>query len=198
MTSVERSRNARGDGAKLRAEIVAAAIVLMDASPDAPDLTLRSVARQVGITAPAIYPHFADVAAINDEIVNLSYGHLAAAFATATRTAAAASESLYLGCRAYLEFGRVHPARYALMSRRPATGGVLPQAFPLLVAALQGAIDEGSSSSVDAERDAATLWAGVHGLSTIVGRAQPTPWGLDYSADDILRNLVSSVARLEG
>ena len=60
MTSVGRPRNARGDGAKLREEIVAAAIVLMDASPDAPELTLRSVARQVGITAPAIYPHFAD------------------------------------------------------------------------------------------------------------------------------------------
>lgn len=196
MTSVERSRNPRGDGAKLRKEIVSAAIVLMDASPEAPELTLRSVARQVGITAPAIYPHFADVAAINDEIVNVSYGHLATAFATATREAATASEALYLGCSAYLEFGRRHPARYALMSRRPATGGVLPQAFPLLVAAVQAAVDEGSSASTDAARDAATLWAGVHGLATIVGRAQPTPWGLDYAAPDILCNLVRRVARL--
>ena len=196
MDTGERSRNARGKGARLRQEIVTAAIALIDASPDPAELTLRSVARQVGVTAPAIYAHFADVGAIYDEVVNASYGDLAAQFARATAKAPTASEILYRGCGAYLKFGRAHPARYALMSRRPATGGVRAQAFPLLVAALQGAIDDGSSASTDAGRDAATLWAGVHGLSTIVGRDQPTPWGDEFTIDEILHNLVRSVARL--
>jgi AcrR family transcriptional regulator len=196
MESVERPRNPRGSGAKLRQEIVAAAIALMDATPDPAELTLRSVARQVGVTAPAIYPHFPDVSSIYDAVVNASYGNLAATFVSSTAKAPTASEILYRGCASYLEFGRKHPARYALMSRRPATGGVRPQAFPLLVAALQGAIDAGDSASTDAARDAATLWAGVHGLSTIVGRDQPTPWGDDFTIDEILHNLVRSVARL--
>jgi AcrR family transcriptional regulator len=196
MDGVERSRNARGKGTKLRQEIVSAAVTLMDATPDPAELTLRSVARQVGVTAPAIYAHFPDVAAIYDEVVNTSYGNLASQFAAATAKAPTAAETLYRGCGAYLAFGRKYPARYALMSRRPATGGVRAQAFPLLVAALQAAIDEGSSASTDAARDASTLWAGVHGLSTIVGRDQPTPWGDDFTIDEILHNLVRSVARL--
>jgi len=196
MTSAERSRNTRGNGAKLRNEIVAAAIALIDVSAEPAELTLRSVARQVGVTAPAIYAHFADVSAIYDEVVNASYANLAAQFASATAKAPTASEILYRGCGAYVKFGRKHPARYALMSRRPATGGVRAQAFPLLVAALQAAIDEGDSASTDAARDASTLWAGVHGLSTIVGRDQPTPWGDQFTIDEILHNLVHSVARL--
>jgi len=196
MDGTERARNARGKGTKLRLEIVTAAITLIDASPDPAELTLRSVARQVGVTAPAIYAHFADVSAIYDEVVNTSYGNLATQFATATAKATTAPEILYRGCGAYLDFGRKHPARYALMSRRPATGGVRPQAFPLLVAALQAAIDEGSSASTHAARDASTLWAGVHGLSTIVGRDQPTPWGDEFTIDEILHNLVRSVAKL--
>jgi len=196
MDGVERSRNARGKGARLRQEIVTAAVELMDATPDAAELTLRSVARRVGITAPAIYAHFADIGAIYDEVVNTSYGDLAAHFAGATAKAPSAADRLYRGCGAYLAFGREHPARYALMSRRPASGGVRAQAFPLLVAALQAAVDEGSSASTDAARDATTLWAGVHGLSTIAGRDQPTPWGEEFTTDEILQNLVRSVARL--
>ena len=196
MDGVERVRNARGRGTELRNEIVAAAIELMDAAPDSAELTLRSVARRVGVTAPAIYAHFADIAAIYDEVVNTSYGDLAAQFAGATAKAPTGADTLYRGCGAYLAFGREHPARYALMSRRAATGGVRAQAFPLLVAALQSAIDEGSSASTNTARDAATLWAGVHGLSTIVGLDQPTPWGDDLTTDEILHNLVRSVARL--
>ena len=196
MTTAERPRNARGDGAKLRDDIVAAAIALMDASPDAPELTLRSVAREVGVTAPAIYAHFADVGAIYDEVVTASYGELANGFAAATRAARGSADTILRGCGAYVDFGRKHPARYALMSRRPAAGGVRPQAFPLLVGALQAAIDDGTSRSTDADRDAATLWAGVHGLSTIVGRAQPTPWGDAFTIDEILSNLVRGVAQL--
>ena len=196
MGQIERARNARGDGARLRAEIVTAAIALLDETPDPAELTLRSVARRVGITAPAIYAHFADVQAIYDEVVNTSYTNLADRFTAATARARSASVVLYRGCGAYLRFGREHPARYALMSRRPATGGVRAQAFPLLVAALQAAIDEGSSASTDAARDASTLWAGVHGLSTIVGRDQPTPWGDEFTVDEILQNLVRGVARL--
>jgi AcrR family transcriptional regulator len=196
MQIVERERNARGSGARLRDDIVAAAIRLMDAAPDGPELTLRSVAREVGVTAPAIYAHFAGIGEIHDEIVGESYAELAEEFEHATSGEHSSAERLYLGCAAYVRFGREHTARYALMARRPATGGVRPQAFPLLVDALRAAVADGSSASTDVPRDAATLWAGVHGLSTIVGASQPTPWGDEFSTDQILRNIVRSVARL--
>lgn len=196
MAGKERSRNARGDGGKLRGEIVAAAVSLMDSTRDLDSLSLRGIARQVGITAPAIYAHFADLDEINDEVVNVGYGELAKAFRSATRKGGSSSERLYLGCNSYIDYAKAHPARYVLMSGRPATGGVRPQAFPLLVTALRAAIADGSSRSTDPLLDASTLWSGVHGLALIASRSQQTPWGEDFEVDDILHNLVRAVAKL--
>jgi AcrR family transcriptional regulator len=196
MAGGQRLRNARGDGGKLRGEIVAAAVSLMDSSPALDTLTLRGIARQIGITAPAIYAHFADLDEINDEVVNVGYGELAKAFASATRKGENSAEKLYLGCNSYITYAIAHPARYVLMSRRAATGGVRPQAFPLLVKALREAIADGRSTSTDPLLDASTLWSGVHGLALIASRSQQTPWGDDFEVDDILRNLVRGVAKL--
>ena len=43
---------------------MAAAIALIDESDDPASLTLRGIAHRVGITAPAIYAHFPDLAAV--------------------------------------------------------------------------------------------------------------------------------------
>ncbi|CAN5193755.1 TetR/AcrR family transcriptional regulator [soil metagenome] len=196
MAGKVRSRNARGDGGKLRAEIVAAAVSLMDSSPDLETPSLRGIARRVGITAPAIYAHFASLDEIDDEVVNVGYGELAKVFRSATRTGGTSSERLYLGCNSYIEYAKDHPARYVLMSHRSPATGVRPQAFPLLVRALRAAIADGSSRSTDPLLDAATLWSGVHGLAFIASRSQQTPWGEDFEVDDILRNLVRGVAKL--
>src|SRR5437868_2047166 len=59
-TGAPRSRNARGDGEKLRGEIIGAAVkVLAALGPDDP-FSLRSVAKTAKIAAPSVYIHFAD------------------------------------------------------------------------------------------------------------------------------------------
>ena len=55
-----RARNRRGEGARLRDDIVAAAVALLDETGDQAAVSLRAVARRVGIAAPSIYRHFAD------------------------------------------------------------------------------------------------------------------------------------------
>ena len=59
-----RQRNARGQGARLTNEIVAAALSLIERTGSDEAVTLRAVAREVGIAAPSIYAHFADRDAI--------------------------------------------------------------------------------------------------------------------------------------
>ena len=49
-----RTRNRRGEGNRLRDEIVTAAVELLDETGDEGTVTLRSVARRVGIAAPKI------------------------------------------------------------------------------------------------------------------------------------------------
>src|SRR3981081_2130929 len=55
-----RRPNARGQGERLREDIVSAAVRLLDELADDQALSLRAVAREVGIAATSVYIHFAD------------------------------------------------------------------------------------------------------------------------------------------
>src|ERR1700749_2471541 len=55
-----RQRNPRGQGERLRDDIIEAASRLL-ADPAAPPLTLRAVAREVGVPATSVYLHFAGI-----------------------------------------------------------------------------------------------------------------------------------------
>ena len=59
-TQARRSRNARGEGEKLRGEIIDAAVKVLSALGPEDPFSLRSVARAANIAAPSIYIHFAD------------------------------------------------------------------------------------------------------------------------------------------
>ena len=73
METSARPRNPRGSGVRLHDEIVAAAIALIDGTGDPASLTLRGIARRAAITAPAIYAHFPDLAAIITAVLARSF-----------------------------------------------------------------------------------------------------------------------------
>jgi AcrR family transcriptional regulator len=60
-----RSRNRRGQGELLRRDIIDAALRMLNELGDDEALSLRAVAREVGIAATSVYIHFAD----RDELV---------------------------------------------------------------------------------------------------------------------------------
>jgi len=64
-TSATRSRNRRGQGELLRRDIIDAALRMLNELGDDEALSLRAVAREVGIAATSVYIHFAD----RDELV---------------------------------------------------------------------------------------------------------------------------------
>src|ERR1700743_3810818 len=72
-------RNARGQGTRLADDIVRGALALIERSGSDEAVTLRAVAREVGISAPSIYPHFADRDAIVMAVVLRVFDELAAA-----------------------------------------------------------------------------------------------------------------------
>src|ERR1700682_3032191 len=55
-----RARNARGEGQRLRDEIIAAAIKVLSAIGAGDPVSLRAVAKEAKIAAPSVYIHFAD------------------------------------------------------------------------------------------------------------------------------------------
>ena len=72
-----RLRNRRGEGARLREQIIAAASEIIAETGDDSALTLRGVAKRIGIAAPSIYRHFTDVDDLKLAVVNRSLAQYA-------------------------------------------------------------------------------------------------------------------------
>ena len=167
MTDAERTRNIRGQGNRLRNEIIDAAEAIVDSSGVVGPLTLRGVARGAGISAPSIYAHFADIEAIEDAVLERSFAQLDEVVAAAIASESAPDEALVAGCLAYVNFAWDHRSRYRFMV---AGGGFAPDAvttFARIEAALRECVSEGVSESTDARSDSFLVWVGMHGMATL-------------------------------
>jgi AcrR family transcriptional regulator len=184
-------RNARGQGARLTGDIVSGAVAVIEREGSAEAVTLRAVARQIGIAAPSIYAHFPDRDAIVMAVVTRVFGELAAAIGYGTEAAGPDPVGrLVAGCEAYVGFGLAHPARYGVLFSgrraqdyaaagpaargRPESGS---EAFGLFVSAIEDCVSAGVCASTDAAADAAALWVGCHGtVSLRTALASRFPW----------------------
>lgn len=116
MTSAKtRQRNARGEGSRLRLEIVEAAIRLIDDGTRR--LSLRAIAREAGIAGPSIYDHFPDLESIRTEVIRSCYEDLIERICQAQDAVADPVERLEVTCLAYARYGADFPYRYALLFR---------------------------------------------------------------------------------
>ena len=204
-TATPRRRNRRGEGGRLREDIVDAAVALLDETGDERTITLRSIARRVGIAAPSIYPHFSDQPSIMLAVVRRAFAELEAVLRSAARDAGAdPRERLYAVCRAYFDFARTHPERYRTMF-----GGLWMPTLAdtsvteedlvtlgdanlrILSEILAECAEAGLSTSTDPGADTFALWLGLHGLAhqRSVSRVFPGP-------DDIGERMIPALARL--
>jgi AcrR family transcriptional regulator len=208
VTSTEpRKRNRRGEGGKLREEIIAAAVALLDEGGDERAVTLRSVARKAGIAAPSIYAHFADQPSIMLAVVQQEMDRLTAALRDADANAGPdPRQRLFAVCHAYLDLAQEHPQRYRIMFGGLWTPSVDDtsiteadldslgaEAFTLLADVLGACVEAGiAHGSEDLYCDAFALWLGLHGLAhqRAVVRKMPGP-------SDIAERLIKALARLK-
>lgn len=190
-----RQRNARGQGARLTEDIVSGAIALIDRAGTQEAVTLRAVAREVGIAAPSIYAHFPDREAIVMAVVTRVFDELTEAI---TRSVASAGQDpvsrLVAGCEAYVAFGLEHPERYGVLfsERRIATVDYckpvpigpdgMPvlefgaESFALLVTSIEDCVRAGVSASTDIVADATAVWVAMHGTITLRSTLPGFPW----------------------
>lgn len=194
-----RARNKRGEGSRLREEIVAAALEILDESGDSSAVTLRAVARHVGISAPSIYPHFSNRQAILLAALQDAYADLDRNLRHDVDGVGEDSvDRLLAMCRGYLEFGRAHPHRYLVMF-----GGVWNAADDMadatvtrddvaalglfllddLTELLEACVADGRSRSSAPAADAVALWVAMHGLAhqRIVSTMFPWPDHIDHT-----------------
>jgi AcrR family transcriptional regulator len=176
-----RTRNARGEGERLRDEIIAAAItVLSTIGPEDP-FSLRAVAKQAKIAAPSVYLHFADRNGLLLAVLETLFREQVALRALAEEEAALAGggawERLLARSIAGVAFGLKHPGHYKVLFE----GRVVPRlddpriadfGRPLLVRSIELIRDIPPTSakarvSQDPQRLALLLWSGLHGVISL-------------------------------
>lgn len=108
--------------AQVREEVKTAALrQLADGGPEA--LSLNAVAKQLGMTGPALYRYFANRDSLLTELVVDAYAALAATLARAADAPAGdGTEPLTSVVRAYRTWARTEPHRYRLLFRAPFKG----------------------------------------------------------------------------
>ncbi|WP_460065315.1 TetR/AcrR family transcriptional regulator [Streptomyces sp. YKOK-I1] len=181
-----RSRNRRGEGPRLREEIVRAATALIVRTGSDQAVTLRSVAREIGIAAPSIYAHFPHRDAIVQAVVEEAIAQLHQSVTAAVTAHEDPVEGLLAGCAAYVEFGTREPARYRVLFETPpskpdpagpdAAGLSGLDAFQTLVANLHACVRAGRSASTDPFADAVALWTALHGQVSLRAALPDFPW----------------------
>jgi AcrR family transcriptional regulator len=120
-TAARRSRNPQGQGGRLRLELIAAADRILAQTGDVEGLSLRGVAREVGIATPSIYLHFPDKSALIHAVLEARFAELGAAVRAAIDGSREPSEQLRAGCMAYCRFATEQPNAYRVLFGRAPT-----------------------------------------------------------------------------
>jgi AcrR family transcriptional regulator len=193
-------RNRRGEGVRLRDQLVDAAEAAIAESGDAGQLTLRGVARQVGIAAPSIYRHFPDVDHLKLAVVERAFERFAKERDRARRSVKDPAEALLAGCRAYCRFATANPGQYRFMfsHESPARGQQSPAgaaAFDALAASIRRCQEAGGTTLPDDPRTtAAQVWAALNGL--ILLRLNAPDFGWPESLEAMATQAVSRLVGL--
>ena len=210
-----RVRNPQGQGARLRAELIDAADRILAQTGDVPGLSLRAVAREVGIATPSIYLHFPDKSALVHAVLGARFQELGAAVRAAVMQQTDPAEQLRAGCLAYCRFATEHPNAYRVLfpgarptppdqvapaGRTPPSGedrAGLPaddpgaQAFGFLIQGVAGCMRAGVAPDGDPFRVATNVWTALHGIVSLRSSAPGFPWpSLAQQLDDVLAGLV--------
>ncbi|MEW1858800.1 TetR/AcrR family transcriptional regulator [Streptomyces sp. NPDC088194] len=202
MSSQERAaarrRNPRGQGQVLKAQLVEAAAKLL-ATLDQPEtLTLRQVAREVGVAPASIYSHFPDLGALIQHVLRLRYDELARLMNEAARPAPDPLADLVARCAAYVRWGVEQPGHYRTLfgGRMPAdlvpvsTHGAGAEMLGAVIASLTAVTEPDRKGSRAAQQWQAglMLWTAMHGLISLYNDHGTIPWP---PLDDLIVDLLA-------
>jgi AcrR family transcriptional regulator len=177
-TATQRTRNRWGEGDRLRVEILGAASRLLSELGGEDGLTIRGVARAVGIAPASIYQHFSDRAALVQGLLDHEYGRLTTLMREADEAVAAGDvvRRAHAQIDAYCDFALGNPGHYRLMLSNGATRsapdaraeGPLVDVIDMLRVAFARCEEVGHKLRVPSDRAAVLVFFGVHGLVALL------------------------------
>jgi len=140
-------------------------------------LSLRRLARQLGVTAPALYGYVHSKQDLLGAIADVEIQRLAARFADVDD--ADPIDRIRAHSKAYINYARENPELFQVMLLAPPAlpdsglpaESVAPSttmAFTTATGAIEDAIAAGDITADDPQRIALMLWSGAHGVATVL------------------------------
>ncbi len=190
-----RPRARRGEGERLREEILEATSKLLITTGDREAVSIRAVADAVGVTPPSIYLHFADKAELIQAVCERHFAELDRCIEAEVAGIDDPLEQLQIRGRAYVRFGVEHPEQYRIlfMTRQEAVDApdehlLKACGFSALTENVARAIGTGAIAAGDPVLVATGLWTVVHGITSLAISMPHYPvGGLDHLLDHLLR-----------
>jgi AcrR family transcriptional regulator len=183
-----RTRNPWGQGERLRKEILEAASRMLGALGSEEALSLRAVAREVGIAAPSIYRHFSDKSDLVRAVLAGEYEQLARCMGDADAAVDPPEPVARLRAQlhAYCRYAMDNPGHYRLMFgiRQSPEPAATQARHPVWVvidsvdAALLRCEEAGHRLRLPRDRSVIVVFVGVHGRVALwhaFGRTNPDP-----------------------
>lgn len=170
---VRRARNPRGQGDRLRQDLLGAAVQLLSEAPHPDDVSIRAIARAAGVSPTAAYRHFEDRDDLVCEAVGACFADFAEEMLRRTASIEDPFERLREAGRAYLDYATAEHGRYRVLFSNPVPmqsdlvteDSAGTAAFTQLVAIVQACLDAGARTRTD---DAVFLsfqvWSWIHGI----------------------------------
>jgi AcrR family transcriptional regulator len=176
-------------------------------------VTMRAIAKRIGLTPTAIYHHFRNKSALLTELCEQDFERLARHFVASVGARDPVRRILAVG-EAYLRFAEQYPSQYRFMFMTVIPASELSEEYVALrrgipekdaYAFLSKACEEAIASGVlrqeiqDADELAQILWSGVHGsisLHIVKGHEGWLPWrDLHDTAIRAMRVMVRGILR---
>ena len=150
----------------LREGLVAAGMEALD-GPDGKEVSLRELARKVGVSPTAVYRHFPDKQALVEALASEGLAMLGAAQAEAAAKVGGGALGFAETGRAYVRFALAHPALFRLMYTQgnPVEHDVSGDPAGRL---LQKMTRDLSGNTDDADRLALQAWSIAHGIAMLM------------------------------
>lgn len=193
MKAVTRERNPRGQGERLRIDLIDAAVDLIAETGSVDGVSLRAAAKRAGVSPMAVYNHFTDKEALLVAAVEHCWDEFQAAIA-ATLHEPEPSARLRAAGDAYVRFALEHPGRYAVMfsGTRNLPERAVPigmSAFDTLVAMVADILDAHNDGR-DPAFVAVQVHTWIHGMVSLLGCAPDGPWpSTEALLDDLMVRL---------
>jgi AcrR family transcriptional regulator len=186
-----RRPNARGQGERLREEIISAAVQMLGDLADDEALSLRAVARAVSVSPTSVYLYFPD----RDALVAAAMRRCHAEMLQAADDAEAAHEDPALALRARIlaqaAWVQEHPGLHKVMHESKVGMPFKEVMFTRITAAVQRCMDAGAAPSGDAVAVALDLRTAVTGMLSLRINEPGLPWPpFPEQADRFLSKLV--------